>query len=684
MSKKTLDKWRALIEHSWKGLDEHELLDYVNPFDFMTEYDKNNPDIYLLNLMRQPENFSLTCKLLFNIELMPFQGVILRNMWKTPFPIFLATRGGSKSYLSALYLLLRAIFLQGRKIVIIAPGFRQAKNVMNYIEGIWTKSPVVQDLFSGGTVESRIIHASDRWIMYIGHSTITALPLGIDGDRIRGERSNDTFIEEIQSFQGTEVLEKVVGGFSIVSSSPVEKVKQAARIKAMKDLGLIDEKKADEIKFASVKNQQIMCGTADYIWNHFAQYHAKWKKIIESRGKEEALKEIFTTSEGIVDIPQGFDWRDYAIIRLPVDLLPKDYMDEAQVARARATMHVGIFDMEYKTIFVRDSNGFYRASLIDSATATEKNVKAWENFFDEDMNFSASIGGRPGHQYVYGIDPASEINNFAIVILELHKTHRRIVHSWTFNKKRHRELIDAGLITETDYYGYCARKIRELLKVYPSEHVGLDAQGGGYAVIEALHNKGNMDDGEVAIWPVIKPGEPQPTDNYPGRHIVYPVQFANSKWNSDANHGMRKDLEDKKLIFPMFDSISLVEAAHYLQDQKTESLYNSLEDVMMDIEELKRELISIVHTVSKGGTERWDTPEVKISGQRKERQNKDRYSALVIANAIARDIDAIKAKPLILDGEGGFVGSRSYGVEGTMYSSHNYDVEDASDAFGFV
>ena len=83
---KVVNKWRELIEHAWMGLDEKDLGSYVNPFYLMTESDRQNPDIFLLSLMRKPENFPLTCKLLFNVELLPYQNVILNTLWNTSFP----------------------------------------------------------------------------------------------------------------------------------------------------------------------------------------------------------------------------------------------------------------------------------------------------------------------------------------------------------------------------------------------------------------------------------------------------------------------------------------------------------------------------------------------------------------------------------------------------------------------
>lgn len=115
---KSVDKYAELLEKAWLGLDG-EVIDQVNPFDLMTREDKENPDYYLLNLMRNPENFPFTCKTLFNFELFPYQNIILNELWYTPFPMLLASRGAAKSSLIAMYILLRALFLQGRKTVVM-------------------------------------------------------------------------------------------------------------------------------------------------------------------------------------------------------------------------------------------------------------------------------------------------------------------------------------------------------------------------------------------------------------------------------------------------------------------------------------------------------------------------------------------------------------------------------------
>ena len=50
-------------------------------------------------------------------------------------------------------------------------------------------------------------------------------------------------------------------------------------------------------------------------------------------------------------------------------------MDDKQVARAKATIHTGIYNMEYAACFTADSDGFFKRSLIESCVVSdEKNI----------------------------------------------------------------------------------------------------------------------------------------------------------------------------------------------------------------------------------------------------------------------------------------------------------------------
>ena len=97
---------------------------------------------------------------------------------------------------------------------------------------------------------------------------------------------------------------------------------------------------------------------------------------------------------------------------------------------------------------------------------------------------------------------------------------------------------------------------------------------------------------------------------------------------------MRKDFEDKVTLFPFFDSASI--GLSIEEDKSVGRKYDTLEDCVMEIEELKDELSMIIMTQTSTGRERWDTPEVKVAAGKKNRLRKDRYSSLIMANMSAR------------------------------------------------
>jgi hypothetical protein len=164
----------------------------------------------------------------------------------------------------------------------------------------------------------------------------------------------------------------------------------------------------------------------------------------------------------------------------------------------------------------------------------------------------------------------------------------------------------------------------------------MDAQGGGVAIMESLHDKDKIKDDEMPIWPTIDDDKPKDTDGERGLHILEMCQFARYDWLAEANHGMRKDFEDKVLLFPFFDSITL--GLSNSEDGLKSRMFDTLEECVMDIEELKDELSMIQMTQTSNGRDRWDTPEVIVGTGRKSKMRKDRYSALLMANMAGRII----------------------------------------------
>jgi hypothetical protein len=612
------------IDDAWLSIDvKDETL--FNPMAMLKVSD-GDFHLKLSYLMTKPEYFSFLCKHILNVQILPSQALMLCEMWNRKFPMLIASRGFGKSFMLSLYSLIRALLLPSRKVVVVGAAFRQSKVLFEYMETIWYNAPILRDICSGNSGPRRDV---DRCVMRINDSRITCLPLG-DGQKIRGQRANDIISDEFASIP-RDIFENVVAGFAAVSADPIDNVRRMASEKKAKDLGVeIEKNETEEADIKTKDNQIILSGTAYYDFNHFATYWKKWRQIIKSKGSRARLREVF----GGEDAPDGFDWTQYSIIRIPYELLPEGFMDAAQVARSKATVHAGIYQMEFGACFTRDSQGFFKRSLIESCVVSNDNTV--KDSQGNEISFEARLLGDPKKKYVFGVDPASEVDNFSIVVIEINQDHRRIVHCWTTNRSEHKAKVKKGFSAETDYYSYCARKIRDLMRLFPCIHIAMDAQGGGIAVMESLHDKDKIKEDEVAIWPVIDENKEKDTDDQRGLHILEMCQFAKYDWLAEANHGLRKDFEDKALLFPFFDAVSLGLSA--AEDGLKDRSYDTLEQCVMDIEELKDELSMIQMTQTASGRDRWDTPEVIVGAGKKSKMRKDRYSALIMANIASRNI----------------------------------------------
>lgn len=615
------------INEAWLNLDKVDDKDLFNPMS-LAKISDDDFHYRLLWLMTRPEYFSFLCKQILNVSILPSQALFLCEMWNRKFPMLIASRGFGKSFILSLYSILRALILPERKVVVVGAAFRQSKVLFEYMETIWNNSPILRGMCDANSGPRRDV---DRCVMRINKSRITCLPLG-DGQKIRGQRANDIISDEFASIP-RDIFETVVAGFAAVSSDPIENVKRVAAKKKAEELGL-DLFEEDENTIKKNDNQIILSGTAYYDFNHFAIYWKKWKSIIQSQGRKNRLRDIFGE-----DPPKDFNWKDYSVIRIPYELLPEGFMDASQVARSKATVHAGIYQMEFGACFTRDSQGFFKRTLIESCVTDDKynDKPVIKDSQDNPICFQSQLRGDLNKKYVFGVDPASEVDNFSIVVIELNGDHRRIVHVWTTNRQQHKEKVKSGYSTESDFYAYCARKIRDLMKIFPCIHISIDAGGGGIAVMESLHDNDKIQEGEHPIWEVIDENKEKDTDYNRGLHILEMCQFSRYDWLAEANHGMRKDFEDRILLFPMFDTLSL-DISSIEDDMKGRS-YDTLEQCVMEIEDLKDELSMIQITQTTTGRDKWDTPETVIGTGKKGKLRKDRYSSLLMANMAARIID---------------------------------------------
>lgn len=673
---KSPEEIHKILADAWLNItvDSNKL---ANPLSWPPQF-SSTPEVYLSYVMTRPEYFSFICKEILNIQLLPIQALILKTLWEYKFPMLIASRGFGKSFLEGVYNVLRLLLLPKRKIVITGGGFRQAKVVFDYMETIWHNAPLLRSIVASGTNPDNMgpKHMADMYTFRIADRICYAVPTGPSGDKVRGLRANDLIAEEFNSHSKV-IFETVMAGFTAVSANPIENVKRRAMSKLAEQYGIeLEEVTDDYIK----DNQLIISGTPGYTFQHFYEYWQDWRDIINSQGDARKLGRYLERRQAEFgdnedDVLGSLNWKDFAIIRIPFELIPKGFMDEAQVARAKATMHSGTYASEYAATFCDDSNGFFSRRLIESTVCSPQNDIRLPSVGT--VVFEGKITGDPERKYVFGVDPASEVDNFAITIIEIWGDHRRLVYCWTTNDKQHKEEIKEGLTKELDFYSYCARKIRWLMERFPCARIMLDSQGGGKAVYERLHDPDKLREGEQLIWEIIEDDKEKETDHKAGLHILELCQFSSADWVAEANHGLRFDMESKTLLLPFFDALSLIKAN--AEGFNTKKIYDTLEFCMEEIEELKNELSNIIITQTLNGRDRWDTPETKLPGGKKGRMRKDRYSALLMANSGARKM--FLNRPIDMQMPiGGFAG-KNKGAKGPAFVGNEFWANALDDCY---
>jgi len=141
----------SYLDNAWLNIGDIDKINIdKNVMINRSETDIENPDRHLVNIIKDPANFSMTAKLLMDIELHPIQAAILEEFWDRPFPMFIASRGFGKSFLlESILHTLKCIFVPGSKIVVVGAAFRQSKIIFEYMENMWRTSPIIRSIFNG-------------------------------------------------------------------------------------------------------------------------------------------------------------------------------------------------------------------------------------------------------------------------------------------------------------------------------------------------------------------------------------------------------------------------------------------------------------------------------------------------------------------------------------------------------
>ncbi len=504
---------------------------------------------------------------LLQVDLASVQRIVLNDMWFKNYCISVCGRGFGKTFLLGVNAVLHALLYPGYRIGLIAPSFRQSKMIFAEVEKLYQRSSILGE----ATAKKPTRGADTCFLKFKGTdmsngSYIEALPIGVDGAKIRGSRFYLIEIDELAQMP-PDVIDMVIRPMAAVNLEPMQKVREIERVGRLIDDGL-----ATEDDFAiETGNKMIMTSSGYFKFNHmWHRMKSYWKAMKES----------------------GPNSAKYAVHQVPYQMLPRGFLDMENINEAHRTMSSLEFMMEYEAAMASDSEGFFKASLLEICT--------------RDSDFTIQLRGDMGKDYILGIDPNQGGSAlFGLIVIELGYPNK-IVYVKGLRKQTTQEMTKA---------------VQRLLSSFNVVRIYMDAQGGGNAIKDLLA------EGYNNSTPILDMDDDL-TKYKHGRRILRLINFSPS-WISDANFDTLSLLENDRLRFPDMPRSSA-----------------DIEEKMYDeVKLLKSQMLSIIVTETARGVRHFDTP--------KKGQNKDLYSALILAAYGAKELtkDLEHVEPA-LEGEG--------------------------------
>ena len=483
---------------------------------------------------------------LLGVDLAPIQRVVFEDMWFGSYTITVASRGFGKSFLLGTLAALSCLLYPGYKVGLVAPSFRQSKMIFNEVESLYNKSSIFREAVKKGPIGgSDLSYIEFKSAGGSKGGRIEAIPLGNDGAKVRGSRYYLVCADELAQIPD-KILDMVLRPMGATKQDPMANVRKIEQQRKLIELGLAT---SDDFDDESV-NKMVMTSSGYYKFNHmYRRMRTYWDKI--ALDDKESSK--------------------YKVHQVPYNLLPEGFLDKNNIDEAKRVMSGFEFRMEYEADMISDSEGFFKATILENCTAGS--------------NYTVQLKGDPQSRYVIGIDPNQGGNaSCGVVIVQL-GTMNKVVNAIELKQMTTQEMTVA---------------VQELCELYNVERIYMDKGGGGKALMDLL------EEGYGGKEPIIDRSEPKNAQK-PGRHILEMVNF-NPSWISEANYATLSLLEDRKLLFPQPPVSSLVDA-------------EAVRYASVDL--LKRQMLNIVVTQTASGMAHFDTP--------KKGQNKDLYSAMILA-----------------------------------------------------
>jgi hypothetical protein len=310
--------------------------------------------------------------------------------------------------------------------------------------------------------------------------------------------------------------------------------------------------------------------------------------------------------------------KSYAVHQAAHWDLNEGFLNKSNVEEARETMPRILFEMEYCGMMISDSEGFFKASIIEPCVANQI-----------DNYFTVKPVGNKDSRYVMAVDPARSVDSFGILIFELCGDVSKVVYATTYTNVSSIETVNEVF------------KLRDKFNLV---RIIMDSQGGGWNIKDLL--EAGIDNNKPILDILDK-------DNV-GKEGDSILQLFNPSptTNTDANFTALAMLEKKTMLFPGPPQYG----------------YEEEDDLYEYINLLKKQILSIVVTTNPNGTLNFNT--------QSQRAKKDLYSCFIMGCWIIKQLikeENIEPEQEQILSHGGIIRSRDGYMDYNINRINNFD-----------
>ena len=570
--------------------------------------DEREAKLALYEFLRN--NVTFATDLLLGVKLFPFQHMAIKSMFETDYFLGVWSRGMSKSFTTGIFAALDAVLNQGVEIGILSKSFRQAKMIFKKIEDIANK-PEAAFFRQCITKTSK---SNDEWLMEIGTSRIRALPLG-DGEKLRGFRFHRIIIDEF-ALMPERIYNEVIIPFLSVVENPTQR-DELFKLESR----LMEEKKMkEEDRHIWPNNKLIALSSASY--------------------KFEYLYKLYQQFEFLISAEKQKDNASRCVMQYSYDCAPPQLYDQNLLHQAKATMSQSQFEREFGAIFTDDSSGYFKTSKMALCTVSDGESPCVE------------VQGDPSSEYILAFDPSwsqtESSDDFAIQILKLHAEEQKatLVHGYA--------LSGTSLKNHIDYFLFCLENFN-IISVCGDYN-------GGVQFLQACNESDTFKQKNIKLQTIEvgldKPEEYQKglqsyKNQYNKKDYKYVIlRKPTSHWIRQANELLQANFDHRRLYFASraiddsytkqknksipIQNIKFLRSKEETNQNPGAKMIDFIEHQSDMIELTKNECALIQITTTSQGTQTFDLPANLRRQTGPDKARKDSYSALVLANWMAK------------------------------------------------